>query len=325
MAQELHVLVSAPYLIPEWSRFETIFKKVGIQITIAEVDERLEEEQLLPFAGEIDGVICGDDRFTANVLKAFAPRLKVISKWGTGIDSIDQETAKSLGIKIFNTPGAFTEPVSDSVMAYILAFARGTYWLDRAMKAGEWNKIPGKALHECSLGVVGVGRIGKAVLRKAHAFGMQLYGTDILEIPEQFVDQVELEVCGFDELLASSDFVSLNCDLNPTSYHLMDGRAFRLMQPSAFLINTARGPVVKESALIDALKKRSIAGAGLDVFEDEPLPEASPLRQMSHVLLAPHNSNSSPEAWERVHRNTIQNLLTGLGIDSQTVPPKSRA
>lgn len=314
MTEELHVLVSAPYMIPEWSRFESIFADRGIRITSAEVEERLEEEQLLRFAGDVDGVICGDDRFSAKVLEAFAPRLRVISKWGTGIDSIDQGAAESLGIKVFNTPGAFTEPVSDSVMAYILAFARRTYWLDREMKAGKWNKIPGRALHECSLGVVGVGRIGKAVLRKAHAFGMRLYGNDIIEIPEAFVKEVGLKVCDLHTLLENADFVSLNCDLNPTSHHLMDREAFKRMRPSAILINTARGPVVEESALIDALGARSIAGAGLDVFEEEPLPEGSPLRQMKNVLLAPHNSNSSPEAWERVHQNTIANLLGGLGM-----------
>mgnify|MGYP001140575187 CR=1 FL=1 len=316
MAEDLHVLVSAPYMIPEWSRFEDIFVDRGIRITIAEVEERLEEEQLLHFAGEVDGVICGDDRFSERVLEAFAPRLKVISKWGTGIDSIDLGTAKTLGIKVFNTPGAFTEPVSDSVMAYILAFARGTYWLDREMKAGGGNKIPGRALHECSLGVVGVGRIGKALLRKARVFGMRLYGNDIVEIPEKFVGEVGLEVCEFEDLLASSDFVSLNCDLNPTSHRLMDAAAFEVMQPSAFLINTARGPIVEQSALIEALERGSIAGAGLDVFEDEPLPEGSPLRNMQNVLLAPHNSNSSPVAWERVHHNTIQNLLDGLGMEA---------
>ncbi|MDF1501232.1 MAG: phosphoglycerate dehydrogenase [Anaerolineales bacterium] len=317
MTEDLHVLVSAPYMIPEWSRFESIFADHGIRITIAEVEERLEEEQLLPFAGEVDGVICGDDRFSAKVLEAFAPRLKVISKWGTGIDSIDQDAAKSLGIKVFNTPGAFTEPVSDSVMAYILAFARGTYGLDREMKAGKWNKIPGRALHECSLGVVGVGRIGKSVIRRAKVFGMELLGTDIVEIPADFVGETGLTVVELDELLSRADFVSLNCDLNPTSRHLMNSETFRLMKPSAILINTSRGPVIDEQALISALEKGQIAGAALDVFEDEPLPENSPLLQMDRVLLAPHNANSSPEAWERVHVNSIKNLFFGLGL---TVP-----
>jgi D-3-phosphoglycerate dehydrogenase len=115
-----------------------------------------------------------------------------------------------------------------------------------------------------------------------------------------------------EELLKQSDFVSINCDLNPTSYHLMDEARFARMKDTAIVINTARGPVVKEEALIRALENGKIGGAALDVFEEEPLPEDSPLRKMNNVLLAPHNANSSPEAWERVHQATIRNLLEEL-------------
>jgi len=115
-----------------------------------------------------------------------------------------------------------------------------------------------------------------------------------------------------EELLRHSDFVSLNCDLNPTSYHLMNEKRFAQMKDTAIIINTARGPIIKEEALIRALQHGGIAGAALDVFEEEPLPENSPLRKMNNVLLAPHNANSSPEAWERVHDNTLRNLLAGL-------------
>ncbi len=120
-----------------------------------------------------------------------------------------------------------------------------------------------------------------------------------------------------DELLPRADFVTVNCDLNPTSRHLIDQEAFSLMKPEAVLINTARGPIVDEVALVNALQKGQIAGAAMDVFENEPLPEDSQLRGFSQVLLAPHNANSSPQAWEKVHWNTIKNLLEGLGIDYQ--------
>lgn len=315
MTNEVHVLISAPYLIAEWPRFESIFDDAGIRTTVPEVRERLSEDELMVFAGDIDGAICGDDRFTSRVLSQAAPRLKVISKWGTGIDSIDSEAAQALGIQICNTPGAFTEAVSDSVMAYMLVFARQVAWLDAVMKNGRWEKVQSRALHECTLGVVGVGRIGKAVLRKAKTFGMKLYGNDIIELPAQFIDEVGLNVVDLPHLLEHSDFVSLNCDLNPTSHHLMDEAAFGFMHPDAVLINTSRGPVVDEQALADALSSGRIFGAALDVFEDEPLPEDSPLLSMNNVLLAPHNANSSPEAYERVHRNTIRNLFIGLGLD----------
>jgi phosphoglycerate dehydrogenase-like enzyme len=130
-----------------------------------------------------------------------------------------------------------------------------------------------------------------------------------------FVAEVGLQVVSLERLLAESDFVSLNCDLNPTSRGLIDGRALKRMKPTAVLINTSRGPVVEEEALVAALQAGRIAGAALDVFVEEPLPSSSPLRSMENVLLSPHNSNSSPEAWERVHRNTVENLLRGLGVD----------
>lgn len=311
----LHILLSAPYMIPVWSEFAGIFEDLKIEVTLAKVNERLSEQELLPYAGQIDGTICGDDQYSKRVLKAAAPRLKVISKWGTGIDSIDLEAAKELGVAVCNTPGAFTDPVADSVLSYILAFARRTAWLDREMKQGHWAKLPGRALHECSLGVVGVGRIGKEVLRRAKAFGMKLYGNDIVQVPAEFIHEVGLEIVSLEQLLEASDFVSLNCDLNPSSKHLIDERALRLMQTDSVLVNTSRGAVIDEPALIEALGSGSIAGAGLDVFEDEPLPLESPLRQMDNVLLAPHNANSSPEAWRRVHENTIRNLLHALSIN----------
>ncbi len=124
-----------------------------------------------------------------------------------------------------------------------------------------------------------------------------------------------LEMVHLEELLHRADFVSLNCDLNPSSFHLMNARMFSLMKPTAVLINAARGPIVEEPALIAALQKGVIAGAALDVYENEPLTNDNPLLKMDHVLLAPHNANSSPAAWERVHANTIRNLLEGLGID----------
>ena len=310
------ILFTAPYMIPFLERFRTVLEEYGMELIVPEVEERLEEDDLLSYAGQFDGTICGDDRYSSGVLEACTPRLKVISKWGTGIDSIDQDACSRLGIKIGNTPNAFTLPVADTVMGYILAFARRQPWMDRAMKNGQWKKLPGRSLSECTLGVIGVGNIGKAVIRRASAFGMELLGNDIVEIKPDFVREFRVEMTALDDLLQRADFISVNCDLNPTSQRLINVKTLSLMKPAAVLINTARGSIVDESALVDALKSGKIAGAALDVFEQEPLPEGSPLLQMDNVMIAPHNANSSPMAWERVHWNTIRNLLDGLGIDS---------
>jgi len=318
------VLLTAPYMLPYKKRFMPVFEHFGLEVIAPDVEERMEEEDILKYAGQFDATICGDDRYSRRVIEACLPRLKVISKWGTGIDSIDQAACKELGVHLKNTLNAFTLPVSDTVMGYILAFARCQPWMDKAMKSGEWQKIPGRSLSECTLGVVGLGNIGKAVIRRARAFGMTILGTDIVPIAPDFILENKVEMTTFKDLLSRSDYVSMNTDLNPTSRHLMNKEAFEAMKPTAVMINTSRGPVVDEKALVEALHADKIGGAAMDVFEEEPLPLTSPLLKMDNVMLAPHNSNSSPAAWERVHWNTIRNLLAGLEISADDLEELSK-
>jgi len=308
------ILFSAPYMLKFLDRFRPELERYGLDLITIDIHERLEEADLLKYAGKFDATICGDDRYTSRVLEACAPRLKVISKWGTGIDSIDADACARLGIKLFRTTNAFTLPVADTVMGYLLAFARRQPWMDQAMKVGVWDKIPGRALHECTLGIIGVGAIGTTLTRRARAFGMKMLGNDIVEIDPGFIAETGIQMTTLEKLLTASDFVSVNCDLNPTSYHLINARTLQLMSKEAILINCSRGPIVDEAALVKSLEEGLIGGAALDVFEVEPLPSDSPLRLMNNVLLAPHNSNSSPAAWERVHWNTIKNLIEGLGM-----------
>jgi D-3-phosphoglycerate dehydrogenase len=305
------VLVSAPYFLPVMETYRQRLAEEGVKLIGARVNERLSEEELLEVVKDIDGIICGDDRITERVLAA-APRLKVISKWGTGIDSIDAEAAARQGIPVYRTRNAFSEPVADTVLGYILTFARKLLWLDRDIRQGRWEKPRLMALGECVLGVVGVGDCGKAVVRRARSFGMRVLGNDIVKLPDDFITATGLEVVALEKLLATADFVSLNTDLNETSYHLIGKAQLELMKTDAYLINTSRGPVLEEPALIQALQQHRIAGAALDVFEEEPLPVDSPLRVLDNCLLAPHTANSSPRAWDRVHENTIRNLLEGL-------------
>ena len=305
------VLVSAPYFIPVIEDYRERLKGEGVELIAAKVTERLSEEELLEVIGDIDGIICGDDRITRRVLDA-APCLKAISKWGTGIDSIDSEAAAQRGIPVYRTPNAFSEPVADTVLGYMLIFARKLPLMDQEIRSERWQKPHLVSLGECTLGIIGVGDCGKAVARRAMAFGMRILGNDIVDMPEAFVAQSGIEMVALDLLLTEADFISLNPDLNPTSHHLISVPQLKMMKPGAYLINASRGPVVDEPALIAALQENLIAGAALDVFEEEPLPLDSPLRRLGNCLLAPHNANSSPAAWKRVHENTVRNLLEGL-------------
>jgi len=305
------ILISAPYFLPVVEHYRSQLETEGLELVIADVCERLTEAELLIFAPTIHGAICGDDQFTERVLQA-AVHLKVISKWGTGIDSIDLRAAARLGILVCNTPDAFTDCVADSTLGYILNFARRLFLMDHDVRSGKWIKCDAITLRECTLGVIGVGNIGQAVVRRAVAFGMTVVGFDPVSVPQSFLDETGLKLISLPELLQSSDFVTLHCDLNRTSYHLIDRPQLELMKSTAYLVNTSRGPVVNERALVDALRSGRIAGAALDVFETEPLPSDSPLRELNNCLLAPHNSNSGSAAKKRVHESTIQNLLAGL-------------
>lgn len=305
------VMVSAPYMQLEIDRFREWFREHDIEIDVPPVKERLEEEDLLAVIEKYDGVICGDDRFTENVYKA-AKKLKVISKWGTGIDSVHKEIAEKYGIVVCNTPDAFSHPVSDTVLGFMLSFSRSIIASDRLMKDGQWEKIPGKTLGEQVLGIIGCGNIGTRVAKKASAFGMKILAYDIKEIPKPIAEQYQIAQVSLDEVLEQADFVSTNCDLNESSYHILSTNEFKKMKNSAIVINTARGGVVDEAALIKALQEKEIAGCGLDVFEYEPLPIDSPLRHMDNVILSSHNSNSSPEYWGKVHKNTLNNLYQVL-------------
>src|SRR5205085_4049001 len=293
------VLVSAPYLLPVIEEFRAQLETAGVEIVCVPVRERLSAAELLPLVATIDGAICGDDQFTERVLRS-APRLKVIAKWGTGIDSIDTRAAAQLGIRVCNTPDAFTDPVADTALGYILCFARRLLLMNEDVRSGLWMKQDADSLRECTLGVICVVHIVKAVVRRSHAFGMKLLGADPVPVPASFIAETGLRLVSLCTLLVESDFVSLHCDLNPTSLRLISHAELALMRRSAYLINTARGTIIDEPALIAALRARQIAGAALDVFEVEPLPADSPLRTFTNCLLAPHNANSDLTCRKRV-------------------------
>jgi D-3-phosphoglycerate dehydrogenase / 2-oxoglutarate reductase len=306
------VLITAPYVMSVLDYYRSRLEPAGCEMVVASVEERLSERELLPIIQDVDGIICGDDQITDRVLD-HAPRLKVISKWGTGIDSINKVAATKRGIAVCNTPNAFSEPVADTVMGYILEHTRRLREMDGDIRGGRWRKPQLTALGELTLGVIGVGNCGKAVMRRARAFGMRLLGNDVVEMPEGFAESAGIRMLPRDELLREADVITLHTTLNPTSFHLIDETAIGLMKPSVFLINTSRGPVIDEAALARALDSKRIAGAALDVFEMEPLPDDSPLRQLDQCWLAPHNANSSLLAPQRVHDSTIRNLLEKLG------------
>lgn len=300
------ILITAPYFQRVLDEYREGLEERGLELIVPYVNERMSEEELLLIMGDVDGIICGDDQITKKVLNK-ARKLKVIVKWGTGIDSIDKDAAAQRGIRVRNTTNAFTEPVADTILSFILSFSRGTIDLDRKMKAGIWEKRLNKAMHEYTVGVIGVGNIGRAVIKRAETFGAKILANDIEERPYDFMVSLK-------KLLEESDFVVLTTDLNPTSFHLINKETIDMMKPTAYLINASRGSLIEEVALIEALKEKKIAGAALDVFEHEPLNKDHPLTKMNNVILSPHNANASEVAWKNVHENSIRQLLDDLKL-----------
>lgn len=305
------VLVTAPRAVFAIGRYREELEAAGCDVLVQPVVERADESELLPLVGDIDAIICGDDRITARVLEA-APRLRVISKWGTGIDSIDLDAANRRGISVRNTPGAFSEPVADTVLGCILLFARRIDKMAEDMRSGLWQRLPLRALGECTLGIVGLGGTGRAVLHRASAFGMRILACELSTTADETLAAPGVQRVSLETLLSESDFVTLHATLRPENVGLIDAHRLGLMKPTAVLINTARGRLVDEEALIAALQEGRIAGAALDVFTEEPLSLDSALRTLGNVYLSPHNANASVAAADRVHATTIRNLLDAL-------------
>lgn len=308
-----NVLISCPHLQSTIDPYRAKFAEGDIEIELPPVKQNLSESELLKIIDRYDGVIAGDDEFTEKVLKK-GTNLKVISKWGIGIDAIDLEAAKRLGIKVYNTPNVFSEEVADLVMGYIISLARKLHIIDRMVREGRWNdaQIQGISLRGKTLGVIGVGSIGRAVVERAIAAGMSVVGYDIAPIPASFIREMGFRPVEFEELLQTADFISLNCSMSSSNWHMLGPREFALMKTQVYIINTARGPLVDEEALVKALQEGKVAGAALDVFEEEPLPNNSPLRQFDNCIFGAHNSSNTYEAVMRTNELAIKNLIDGL-------------
>jgi len=308
-----NVLISCPHLQRSIDLYRHVFENNDIEIEVPQVNQHLTESELLDIIEQYDGIIAGDDELTAKVLEK-ATKLKFISKWGIGIDGIDLDAAKRLGIGVSNTPNVFSDEVADLVIGYIIALFRKTHIIDRKVHAGEWNQaqIQGKSLKGKTLGIIGVGSIGRAVAERAIAMGMVTIGYDVFPVSEEFINKTGMKQVSLDELVKSADVISLNCNLTRENYHMISFREFSLMKDQVNIINTARGPLVNEKALVLNLHEGKVAGVALDVFESEPLPDESSLRNFENCIFGSHNSSNTYEAVIRVNELAIQNLIDGL-------------
>lgn len=266
-------------------------------------------------AAHADGLLTLlSDRVDAPLLAA-APRLKVVSQMAVGFDNIDLAAATARGIPVGHTPGVLTETTADLAFALLMAAARRLPEAERFVHAGKWRTwgpmlLLGQDIHGATLGIVGMGRIGLAVARRAQGFGMRIIYYSRRESDE--ARALGAEYLPLDEVFAQADFISLHTPLTPETYHLIDDRAFALMKPTAILINTARGGVIDPDALYRALSTGKIAAAALDVTEPEPIPPDSPLLTLDNCLIVPHIGSASVATRTRIAVMAAENLLAGL-------------
>lgn len=305
------VLVTVPQLQRTIDEHRAHLERNGIAIVLPPVVQQLSEDELMALLPGADGIIAGDEPLTARVL-ARADSLRVISKWGVGIDNIDLQTAAQLGIRVVNTPGMFGDEVADVVIGYLILLARHLHRLDELLRSGDWPKIEGVSLADRTMGIVGLGAIGQAVARRALAMGMNVLGTDIDKVNAAAGAELGVQLADLRELLPQVDVLSLNCPLTEENRHMINAATLGTMRHGVWIINTARGPLIDEAALVGALASGQVGAAALDVFEVEPLPAGSALRQFDRVILGSHNSSNTTEAVRRTSLRAIQNLLDGL-------------
>ena len=285
-----------------------LLRQAGCQLVLPPKFGPLPAKQLLPLLPETDAVLASMDHFTAEVLDSpAAQRLKVISRWGVGYDAVDVPAASRNGIVVAYTPGLLNEAVADYAFALLLALARRVHEVHSQLRQGQWQCRWGHDIFGKTLGLIGCGRIGMAVARRARGFQMNLLGYDIM--PNPAAVELGIQFVTLDELLSRSDFVSLHAALTPSNRGLLAEEQLRQMKRSSYLINTARGALVDETSLIKALQEGWIAGAALDAYAQEPLPPQHPLLTTPNLLLSPHQASFARETGERVSQVAAQAIV----------------
>ncbi len=302
------------------------FSRIGAELILAHVQK---EEDLIHICKDADGLLNQYALLTRRVFENL-PRCKVVSRYGVGVDSVDLKAATDLGIIVANVPDYCVDEVADQAVSMILALIRKTVFFDQKVKSGQWDFRQGIPIYRTrgkTLGLIGCGKIGLGVAKRTSGFGVKVIAFDpYLANPPRGI-----ELKDFDSVLRESDFISIHCPLNDSTRHLIGEQAFKKMGKNPLLINTSRGPIIDEKALIQALREGLISGAGLDVLEKEPPDPLNPLLKMENVILTPHVSFYSVESISELKRTTAKNVVDVLterwpsSVVNQVIQGKIRA
>lgn len=284
-----------------------VFSHMGAELILAQLRE---EDELIRVCKDADGLINQYALLTRKVLEQL-PKCKVIARYGVGVDSVDLKAATDLGIVVANVPDYCIEEVASHTVALLLTLVRKIAFFDRKVKSNQWDfrqGIPIGRIRGKTLGLIGSGKIGLAVAKMISPFGVRVVAYDpyLKQVPEG------VQLKDFEAVLRESDFISIHCPLNDSTRHLIGEKEFKQMDKKPFLINTSRGPIINEKALIEALQTGRLAGAGLDVLEKEPPDPNHPLLAMDNVVLSPHVGFYSEESIRELKRRTAENVSAVL-------------
>ena len=308
----MRVLVTCPPMLGMIDEFRPVFADKNVALDAPQVVQTLSEDELCDRLPQMDGWIIGDDPATARVLEAGAAgRLKAIVKWGVGVDNVDFEAARRLGLPATNTPGVFGNEVADVAMNYVGGLARQTFLIDREIRANNaWPKPRGISLTGRRAGIIGFGDIGRQTARRLIASGMEIYAYDPAYAPAEGLDVTPKP--WFDGV-GDCDFLVFTAPLNTATHHMFDEDALAACKDGVRIVNVGRGPVIKEAALLAGLESGKVHSAALDVFEAEPLSPDNPLRGYERCIFGSHNGSNTEDAVRRVSRQAIGELFDFLG------------
>lgn len=299
------ILVAVP-LLADQPELLAGLERAGFELRFNDLGRTLSEDELIERLSGVVATIASIEPYSERVFRS-APELRCVARFGVGYDRIDLAAARRYGVTVVMAFGSNHEAVADHALALMAALAHRILHYDRRVRSGEWGTLRHRGLHGAVVGIVGFGRIGRALARRCRGFAARILVHDPL-VEAETVRHLGCEPVGLEELLRTADFVSLHCPASPATRHLIDASRLSLMRPDAYLVNTARGELVDEAALVEALRERRIAGAGLDVFASEPLRD-SPLLGLDNVVLSPHVAGLSDDAIRRMAAMCVDNIL----------------
>lgn len=294
--------------------FRPEFEVKGIALVTPNVVQTMTEDELVEILPTVDGWIIGDDPATERVFAAGkAGSLKAAVKWGVGVDNVNFEACKQLGIPVTNTPLMFGEEVGSLAVHYVIGLARQTFVIDRGVRAGEWPKPAGISLMDKTAAVIGFGDIGKSTARMLLAFGVNVNVYDPFANRTD-EDEMKYRFYGFPDRLDEADFVVITCSLNPQTKKMINSESISRMKDGVRIVNVSRGGIIDEVALIQGLQSGKVHSAALDVFEVEPLPADSPLRSFDRCIFGTHNGSNTVDAVRRASKQAMKYLFDFLKI-----------